>query len=61
MTDFNLLINKLNSSIEEIELQAEKIVELEKNKEQLKQEKSNLINDTLKIKQKIQMLIKNLE
>ena len=61
MNDFNLLINKLNSSIEEIELQTEKIVELEKNRKKLKQENTNLINDTLKIRQKIQMLIKNLE
>tara|TARA_A100001011_G_scaffold210952_1_gene219229 strand:+ start:362 stop:526 length:165 start_codon:yes stop_codon:yes gene_type:complete len=54
MTDFDKIINKLNSSIEKIEKQSERILDLEK-------KNLELIDDTLKIKKKVELLINKID
>ena len=61
MTDFDKIINKLNSSIEKIEKQSERILDLEKNKENLERKNLELIDDTLKIKKKVELLINKID
>ena len=61
MEDFKSLIKKLSSSIEKIEMQTESIIKLEKAKNDLQNERENLIKDSIKIKQKVETLLQKIE
>ena len=57
MDDFNLLIKKLNNSIEKIESQTDNIIALEEKKDLLEDQKKDLIKDSIKIKHKLEKLL----
>ena len=57
MDDFNLLIKKLNNSIEKIESQTDNIIALEEKKDLLEDQKKDLIKESIKIKHKLEKLL----